>query len=129
MQLDETRDSKPEQRGKVIMPLLSLINHSCNPNIFRLPRATHVVLYAKYPIQKGEQVLSWLYRIVDYGICQSLSFILLQLLDSYGPYFASTSREARQKKLLNDYYFKCDCVPCQENWPLYDELESFEVNN
>ena len=55
--------------------------------------------------------------------------MLLQLLNSYGPLYALMPKEARQEHLLKNYYFNCDCVPCHENWPLRDKLQSFEVNN
>lgn len=57
-----------------------------------------------YPIQKGEQ-----------------------LFDNYGQHYAIMPRATRQQKLLKQYYFTCDCIPCQENWPLYYELQSFKT--
>ncbi|XP_029680669.1 SET and MYND domain-containing protein 4-like isoform X2 [Formica exsecta] len=92
------------ERGIAAMPFLSLINHSCNPNIFRHSRPKHVVIYAMYPIRKGEQ-----------------------LFDNYGEHYALKPRATRQQKLLKQYFFTCDCIPCQENWPMYHELQSFKT--
>jgi hypothetical protein len=48
------------ERGLAAMPFCSLINHSCNPNVLRHSRPNHIVLYAMYPIRKGEQVLNYI---------------------------------------------------------------------
>lgn len=45
-----------EDRGAALMPFLSLINHSCNPNILRVSRSAHIIVYTMYPIKKDEQV-------------------------------------------------------------------------
>ncbi|KAL6259901.1 hypothetical protein P5V15_009812 [Pogonomyrmex californicus] len=92
------------ERGIAAMPFLSLFNHSCNPNILRHSRSKHIVIYAMYPIRKGEQ-----------------------LLDNYGKHYAIMPKATRQQKLLKQYYFTCDCTPCQEDWPLYHELQSFKT--
>ncbi|XP_020298055.1 SET and MYND domain-containing protein 4-like [Pseudomyrmex gracilis] len=89
--------------GVAAMPFFSLFNHSCNPNIQICSRAKHAVMHVIYPIKKGEQ-----------------------LLNTYAHY-AIYDREARQKK-LEGYYFTCDCIPCQENWPLLcHELQSYNI--
>lgn len=88
-----------------------------------------------YPIRKGEQVLNWLVGNIVYTICFEILFTIyvnimfLQVLDNYGEHYAIMPRATRQQKLLKQYYFTCDCIPCQENWPLYHELQSFKVNN
>ncbi|XP_025991232.2 SET and MYND domain-containing protein 4 isoform X2 [Solenopsis invicta] len=93
-----------KERGIASMPFLSLINHSCDPNILRHSRSEHIVLYAMYPIRKGEQ-----------------------LLDNYGTHYAIMSKPMRHQKLLKQYYFTCDCIPCQEDWPLYHEVKSYKT--
>ncbi|XP_072760205.1 SET and MYND domain-containing protein 4 isoform X2 [Anoplolepis gracilipes] len=92
------------ERGIAAMPFFSLINHSCDGNVLRHPRSKHIVMYAMYPIRKGEQIF-----------------------DNYGQYFALMPRVMRQQKLFKQYFFTCYCVPCQENWPLYTELLSFKT--
>ncbi|XP_043785491.1 SET and MYND domain-containing protein 4-like isoform X2 [Apis laboriosa] len=91
------------ERGIAAMPFFSLINHSCNPNILRHSRSNYMIIYVIFPIQKGEQ-----------------------LYDNYGQHYAITPKEERQKELLKQYYFKCNCLACQENWPLYYNLKSFK---
>ncbi|XP_012343645.2 SET and MYND domain-containing protein 4 isoform X2 [Apis florea] len=91
------------ERGIVAMPFFSLINHSCNPNILRHSRSNYMIIYVIYPIKKGEQ-----------------------LYDNYGQHYAITPKEERQKELLKQYYFKCNCLACQEDWPLYYNLKSFK---
>ncbi|XP_024877449.1 SET and MYND domain-containing protein 4-like [Temnothorax curvispinosus] len=97
----ETQGLDCVERGIAAMPFFSLFNHSCDPNILRHSRPKHIVIYVMYPIRKGEQ-----------------------LLDNYGKHYAITPRATRQQKLLKQYYFTCDCIPCQEDWPLYHELQS-----
>ncbi|EZA61542.1 SET and MYND domain-containing protein [Ooceraea biroi] len=100
----EEQDLDNVERGLAAMPFYSLLNHSCSPNVLRHSRPKHIVLYAMYPIRKGEQ-----------------------LLDNYGQHYAILSRAERQQKLLKQYYFTCDCTPCQENWPFHHELQSVKT--
>ncbi|KYN14829.1 PREDICTED: SET and MYND domain-containing protein 4-like [Trachymyrmex cornetzi] len=100
----ETQGLEYLERGIAAMPFFSLINHSCDPNILRHSRPEHIVIYAMYPIEKGEQ-----------------------LLDNYGKHYAVMSKAQRQQKLFKQYYFICDCIPCQEDWPLYVELQSYQT--
>ncbi|CAL7933345.1 unnamed protein product [Xylocopa violacea] len=102
----EERDLGVVERGTAVMPFLSLINHSCSPNVSRHSRSKHIVMYAIYPIEKGEQIF-----------------------DNYGQHYAITPRNERQKRLLKQYYFECNCLPCQEDWPLYYNLKSFTKMN
>ncbi|KAL0123036.1 hypothetical protein PUN28_007576 [Cardiocondyla obscurior] len=91
-------------RGIGALPFLSLFNHSCSANILRHSRSKHEVIYTLYPIRKGEQ-----------------------LLDNYGKHHAIMPKATRQQKLLKQYHFVCDCVPCQEDWPLYVGLQSYKI--
>ncbi|CAD1478420.1 unnamed protein product [Heterotrigona itama] len=90
------------ERGVAAMPFFSLINHSCNPNILRHSRSKYMIIYAIYPIKEGEQ-----------------------LCDNYTQHYAITPKAVRQKELLKQYYFKCNCPACEEDWPLYYNLKSF----
>ncbi|GAB1859042.1 SET and MYND domain-containing protein 4 [Camponotus japonicus] len=100
----EEQDLECVERGIAAMPFYSLMNHSCNPNIFRHSRSKHMVIYAMHPIRKGEQ-----------------------LFDNYGQHYALMPKATRQQKLLKQYFFTCDCIACQENWPVYFELQSFKT--
>ncbi|CAK9801439.1 SET and MYND domain-containing protein 4 [Anthophora plagiata] len=92
------------ERGLVTLPFLSLANHSCCPNITRQCMSTHVIAYAVYPIKEGEQVF-----------------------DSYGYCFGLARKINRQKELFHQFYFVCNCIACQEDWPLYFDLKSYQV--
>ncbi|XP_014486634.1 PREDICTED: SET and MYND domain-containing protein 4-like [Dinoponera quadriceps] len=92
------------ERGMAAMPFCSLFNHSCSPNIIRSARPEHIILYALYPIRSGEQ-----------------------LLDNYGYLYALMPKIERQESLLKSYFFTCKCIPCQENWPMLFEFESYET--
>ncbi|CAK9808876.1 SET and MYND domain-containing protein 4 [Anthophora quadrimaculata] len=92
------------ERGLVTLPFLSLANHSCCSNITRQCTSTHVIAYAVYPIKEGEQIF-----------------------DSYGNCYAAAPKIDRQKELFHQYYFVCNCTPCQEEWPLYFDLKSYQV--
>ena len=84
--------------------VLSLINHSCDPNVtrFNLPNGRVAVVTIKSICEKSE------------------------LLDNYGVHYAVNSREERRKHLEENYYFPCDCEACQSDWPLFNELKSCE---
>ncbi|KAL7640228.1 UNVERIFIED_CONTAM: hypothetical protein RMT77_009642 [Armadillidium vulgare] len=84
--------------GGGIYPTISLINHSCDPNVFRYCIGKNCIVRATKIIGKGEQ-----------------------LLDSYGSLFDVLGRESRQIVLTQQYKFNCDCPACKENWPLYQD--------
>ncbi|XP_019698178.2 SET and MYND domain-containing protein 4 [Harpegnathos saltator] len=100
----EERNSSSEELGNAILSFCSLFNHSCSPNIIRVSKSHDIVLYTLYPIQKGKQIL-----------------------DNYGSYFAMEPKIVRQDMLLKGYHFICKCIPCQEDWPIYSNLKSFET--
>ncbi|XP_054001166.1 SET and MYND domain-containing protein 4-like [Hylaeus anthracinus] len=91
----------PLSRGSAIMPSMCFINHSCDPNIARITRSGYMIMSALYPIEKGEQIF-----------------------DSYSQLYVYVPKAVRQKYLLEKYYFQCNCLPCQENWPLFNDLKS-----
>ncbi|XP_012277849.1 SET and MYND domain-containing protein 4-like [Orussus abietinus] len=98
----EERDFDNVERGAALMPFFSLINHSCDHNITRQSLKEHMVLYALYPIEKGEQ-----------------------LFDNYGLLYAVMEKASRRKKLKEQFFFDCNCLPCEEDWPTYFHLPSY----
>lgn len=44
-------------QGNALMPLSSLMNFSCFQNTLKQFKKNHVVIYARFPIKKGEQVI------------------------------------------------------------------------
>ncbi|XP_014232963.1 SET and MYND domain-containing protein 4-like [Trichogramma pretiosum] len=83
-----------DETSRVVIPLTSLINHSCFPNAKRYHiQDQKVALCALQPIGKGSQ-----------------------LFISYTSMFFTRSYEDR-KMILEKYNFECDCQPCIEKWP------------
>nr|CAD7198600.1 unnamed protein product [Timema douglasi] len=87
--------------GAAAYATMSLVNHSCDPNVVRHSYRDTVVLRAIRLIKKGEQVL-----------------------DNYGYHYALHEKEERQSHLKDQYYFTCDCEACHDDWPTYFNLNS-----
>lgn len=85
--------------GVATYPVLSTINHSCNNNIYRFTVGNTSIVKTLREIQAGEEIV-----------------------DSYGPHFASNSIEDRIRFLDDQYLFCCNCQACNENWPVYTKL-------
>ncbi|XP_069705768.1 SET and MYND domain-containing protein 4-like [Periplaneta americana] len=85
--------------GAAAYAVLSLINHSCDPNVVRHSYGDTAILRAIRPIAKGEQVL-----------------------DNYGYHYALHGKLERKSQLRSQYFFDCNCVVCEEDWPLYEDL-------
>ena len=50
-----------------------------------------------------------------------------EILDNYGYHYAVMAREERQRKLWNQYYFNCACIPCNNSWATYTSLSQAAV--
>lgn len=85
--------------GGATYPTISATNHSCNSNIYRFSMGNACIVKTLREIKAGEEVL-----------------------DSYGPHFASNSIEDRIRYLDGQYLFSCRCQPCVENWLTYSKL-------
>ena len=84
--------------GAAAMPVLSLINHSCDPNVVRVCYGDVIAVRAIRRIARGEEIL-----------------------DNYGYHYATHEKKERQLKLSQQYYFRCNCRSCAEDWPLYED--------
>ncbi|CAH0405774.1 unnamed protein product [Chilo suppressalis] len=82
-----------------VFPTLALFNHSCDPSVVRYFCGPNVVVRAIKNIKKGEEVS-----------------------ENYGPIFTTVPKEKRQAQLKDQYWFDCNCIPCKENWPTYEEM-------
>lgn len=91
--------------GAAVYPTLALFNHSCDPSIVRYYVEDWVVVQAIKNIFKGEE------------ICEN-----------YGPIFFHSPKDDRQSRLEKQYWFKCACVACKENWPLMHEMTQDVLN-
>ncbi|XP_032683142.1 SET and MYND domain-containing protein 4-like isoform X2 [Odontomachus brunneus] len=77
----------------------SLYNHSCAPNTFRHFEGLTMITRALTPIRPGDQIFT-----------------------SYGGVYAHMPRFERKQKILQDYFFDCDCPACENDWPTYNEI-------
>lgn len=49
------------------------------------------------------------------------------IAENYGPLYSQNLIEERQSTLKEQYWFDCKCQPCQEIWPLYNEMNDKEL--
>ncbi|XP_017757021.1 PREDICTED: SET and MYND domain-containing protein 4-like isoform X2 [Eufriesea mexicana] len=77
----------------------SLYNHSCAPNTFRHFEGLTMITRALKPIYPGDQIFT-----------------------SYGAAYAYTTKSERREKIMQDYFFECDCIACTFDWPSYNEI-------
>lgn len=87
--------------GSAIYPVLSLINHSCDPSVVRHSYGDICVVRAIRNIPKG-----------------------IEIFDNYGALYPLTPCSERREKLLKQYYFMCNCIACQDDYPLYFDTPS-----
>lgn len=85
--------------GVATYPTISTINHSCNSNVYRFTMGNACIVKTLREIQPGDEIV-----------------------DSYGPHFASNSIEDRIRYLDGQYLFCCNCQPCVEDWSVYTKL-------
>jgi len=98
------KDSVQSEIGAASYGTLSLINHSCDPNVVRHYHSSSAVVTSVRTILAGEEIL-----------------------DNYGYHYAVMPREERQRKLQSQYYFVCNCVGCCDSWPVYTGLATTAV--
>ncbi|XP_076245577.1 protein-lysine N-methyltransferase SMYD4 isoform X2 [Calliopsis andreniformis] len=85
---------EPRYVGGAIYPSVSLVNHSCYPNIVRHSYPSGIV------------------------VVRTLRFIGkdTEILDCYGPHFLSEGKFQRREYLWKKYRFLCACEACAQNW-------------
>ncbi|XP_063227360.1 SET and MYND domain-containing protein 4-like isoform X2 [Bacillus rossius redtenbacheri] len=98
---EQTSIYEQEEIGAAAYATLSLVNHSCDPNVVRIIHGGRNALVAIRPISKGEQVL-----------------------DNYGYHYAVNDLEERKTALEKQYFFTCHCLACEQRWPTYHRLPS-----
>ncbi|KAJ8670509.1 hypothetical protein QAD02_001768 [Eretmocerus hayati] len=77
----------------------SLMNHSCAPNTFRHFNGMTMITRALEPINEGDQIFT-----------------------CYGGGYQYMARSERRSKMMQEYYFSCDCIACVDDWPTYSEI-------
>ncbi|KAM6049438.1 SET and MYND domain-containing protein 4 [Chlamydotis macqueenii] len=87
-------NKKPVRLATAFFPVLSLLNHSCCPNISVSFTGTAATVRASQPIPSGQEIFH-----------------------CYGPH-QCRMRVAERQQLLSQYFFECRCQAC------LDELES-----
>ncbi|XP_058827165.1 SET and MYND domain-containing protein 4 [Topomyia yanbarensis] len=103
---DEIEQFQHHDIGCVSLPILSMINHSCAPNMVRMTLSNgHIVALLNRPIEKGGQ-----------------------LYDNYGYHHCLETLSERQIGLLKQYCFKCQCEACKNNYPLYHDLQHAKLS-
>ncbi|GAA53888.1 SET and MYND domain-containing protein 4 [Clonorchis sinensis] len=87
-------DVFPFSIGSGLFPLLSLVNHSCNPNVNQVYMADGSCgLFALHAIERNEALLS-----------------------NYGYHYATHPLKERRRSLLEQYHFSCQCDACVGGW-------------
>ena len=93
-----------ETIGSACFPFLSLINHSCAPNVIRTNVEGKVVIIVLRSIAAGDQ-----------------------LFDCYSANFNTHPRTERQSKLFKEFYFKCECEACTLNFQAPPALKTIDI--
>ncbi|KAK4298803.1 hypothetical protein Pmani_028882 [Petrolisthes manimaculis] len=94
-------ESKNESLGAAIYPTLALFNHSCHSAQVRYFTGIQVVTKSIRNIKKGELVP-----------------------ENYGQSFTCKDRSNRRMELADRYWFECNCEACQNDWPLYKNMNN-----
>ena len=92
-------ESSAQGIGAGIFAILSLFNHSCDPHVTRNFRGSRCQVRALQNIKKGEEIY-----------------------DNYGVLYAVNELKERRQKLKEQYFFECNCLPCRNDWPIYDKI-------
>jgi hypothetical protein len=106
--LEETAGQFLNNEGSGLFQLQSKINHSCDPNAeIRFPYSNHILhVVALKPITAGDEIcISYL------DACQ-----------------IDRSRHSRQKHLMENYVFVCQCEKCAEQVNDPDETSEEEMD-
>lgn len=85
--------------GSGLYIMHSLYNHSCAPNTLRHFEGLTMITRALESISPGDQVFT-----------------------SYGGGHQHIGLSERRKKMMEDYFFNCDCPACISDWPTYREI-------
>lgn len=89
-----------------IFPKVSMINHSCDPNIRLNVTGSFLTVYANRDINRNEE-----------------------LLTCYGPHYRLSSKVDRQTQLKTEFLFDCKCYPCMSNDVSYQKYYEYYCPN
>jgi len=85
--------------GRTINPTLALVTHCCYPTAARICYQNKTLLVAQKNMRPGERVT------INYS----------------APFYAA-ARAERKNYLHTGFSFNCECLPCVQDWPLFDLL-------
>ncbi len=90
-----------DQYASAAYGVISLLNHSCDPNVTRINDSVNgrMAIVSQRGLKAGEP-----------------------LTTSYTKVFQNEGSAERREYLRANYYFLCGCKPCAENWPLLSQL-------
>ena len=86
--------------GLALYTTMGLINHCCDPVLDISFNGSTAIYRAYKNVKKGDQIT------VDYG-----------------PIYYLQKKDERQLHLKNNYYFDCECPPCKNNWPMWEDIK------
>ncbi|RUS73063.1 hypothetical protein EGW08_019178 [Elysia chlorotica] len=95
--------SSTKELAAAIYPVLSLINHSCDPSVVRHSFGNICVARAIRSIKKDDE-----------------------LKDNYGALYPVMDLSMRQSHLQSQYFFTCQCEACVSDWPQYFDISNCE---
>lgn len=105
---DSTSQSETFNREQIrfataIYPRVSLLNHSCNPNVISSFKedSSVIVVKASRTIEAFEEIFN-----------------------CYGPHYLKMSLFDRRQSLFEQYRFKCDCDACENQLKIEDSAQS-----
>lgn len=50
-----------------------------------------------------------------------------RLSENYGPLYSKNAKEERRRKLKKFYWFDCSCEACEQNWPVFSDMNTTEI--
>ncbi|RZC42755.1 SET and MYND domain-containing protein 4 [Asbolus verrucosus] len=95
---------KSDYIGAGLYPTLALFNHSCDPSIVRYNIGSRMVVRTIKPVKAGDIIY-----------------------ENYGPMYTTMGVEERRANLQERYWFECYCTPCQEEWPLFENMDPNQI--
>ncbi|XP_033119371.1 SET and MYND domain-containing protein 4-like isoform X1 [Anneissia japonica] len=99
-------DVEQKRIATAVFPTISLLNHSCNPNVIVSFKDDEIIVRTTRTIGTEEE-----------------------LLHCYGPHYKHMEKKVRQEALMNQYNFKCSCIACMNEGDMMsnDEGNIFEA--
>ncbi|KAM9750105.1 SET and MYND domain-containing protein 4 isoform 3-T3 [Dama dama] len=92
-------DTQQVRLATALFPVVSLLNHSCSPNTSVSFIGTIATIRASQLIRRGQEIFHC-YVLAKRGL-------------SAGPHESRMGVAERRQKLRSQYFFDCDCPPCE----------------